>query len=1240
MVRARGRDHDPDGAADGAALAVAARGARDARRLPLADARLLRLLHRRPGAADLDRRRRGADRRDVAAASGPGRRPDRDRAARAGARRRGDRPARRGRLRARDRALRRRRLPLARGCCSSLGTIVLAVLFFSRSARPLLVRSRAAARPRCGSSGRCARSTRASTPSATTAGCSPASSRSTFALQAVRVLAIWATAKAVGIDLSPRIYYVMGPLFFLVLLVPFTLNGFAVREAFFVSFLGSSASIRRRGVRGRLPLLPRHGRAGAARAARSCSGRGCAAGPTADACLTPAPSSSPTTRCRGSSSASRASAATRRSSSTTARRDGTVERRPRALPRGAGDRAGEPRASPPAGTRACAVASGRYFLILNADAWMTEGCARAARRVRRRASARRRSSAPRLLNPNGTLQRSVRGFPTLWRLATEYLFLRKLAPRSRLLNAFYAGGFDHDEAREVECRDGRLHARAARGGRRRSARSTRPSSSSARRRTGATASAQAGWKVLFYPGAECVHVGGASHGGRCSARTCAGTCASSPSTAASARPSGRGGCCAASLRLRGRRLPRRARRGCTATRPRWLASGGVPELARADDAACGSRSRPASCSLPGGVVARALGLRGASATLAWALAVALRRARGRRSRSAPRSTPDARRCCSRPASSALRFARRAPRAPSGSRAAGGCSARARCSACCSGTSRARSAATASSTSRACASSSAFDSLSLDAVDEFADGGLHPGYAFPLWHGFLALVARVAFLDPADVVLHEASVLAPLALLVAYEAGFALFRRVGPAVAVVCAQVGARPRSRRPRRRVHGARAAGDGVAAAARPGRARARVRLRRRGRRAALLASTAAARARRSPSSTRPTRSSSGCRSPASSSCARSSRGTRRGGSRSALAALVVPGGRVPRAGCCRSCATRPRTPPAGRAASARFAQYAGPARRLLGRRATGSRRRSSAAPARSRSPRSLLRAARRARAAAALGRLRARRLARGRRGDARAAALRPVLGPRLALAVAPRGRLLAVRVRVRRRPRRARRRSCARSSCRLALAAGIALQLAYPGDFDYALERRRAGARRPGSPSSAASPRSCWRPARGGRRSSGRAARRCVAAALFVLPVAVHAAWNWSPSDARAPEPAHAGPRRGAARGRAEGDVVFSDLETSYRIAAEAPVYVAAAPPSHVADTEENRPYERRRTNMRVLPHRRPRDPAPRRRALARRRPASASTCVPQLDARLPRRPLHALRAPVAQVQYHRRA
>ena len=54
----------------------------------------------------------------------------------------------------------------------------------------------------------------------------------------------------------------------------------------------------------------------------------------------------------------------------------------------------------------------------------------------------------------------------------------------------------------------------------------------------------------------------------------------------------------------------------------------------------------------------------------------------------------------------------------------------------------------------------FGDLSLKAVGEFADGGLHPGYAFPLWHGFLALVAKVALVDPADVVLHEPTVLVP------------------------------------------------------------------------------------------------------------------------------------------------------------------------------------------------------------------------------------------------------------------------------------------------------------------------------------------------------------------------------------------------------------------------------------------------------------------------------------------------
>jgi uncharacterized protein (TIRG00374 family) len=59
----------------------------------------------------------------------------------------------------------------------------------------------------------------------------------TLGIQIARVIGIWMVGKAVGVDLSPRPYFVLGPLLFLVMLVPFTINGLAVREAFFVSFM-------------------------------------------------------------------------------------------------------------------------------------------------------------------------------------------------------------------------------------------------------------------------------------------------------------------------------------------------------------------------------------------------------------------------------------------------------------------------------------------------------------------------------------------------------------------------------------------------------------------------------------------------------------------------------------------------------------------------------------------------------------------------------------------------------------------------------------------------------------------------------------------------------------------------------------------------------------------------------------------------------------------------------------------
>lgn len=119
-----------------------------------------------------------------------------------------------------------------------LGTLLLAFVFLARSARPLLRR----AEPLLARA-RLAEPLRALYEGIHHYRGQPrllgAVLGVTLSVQAVRILAIWAAARAVGIELDARIYYVMGPLLFLVMLVPFTLNGLAVREAFFVSFLGS-----------------------------------------------------------------------------------------------------------------------------------------------------------------------------------------------------------------------------------------------------------------------------------------------------------------------------------------------------------------------------------------------------------------------------------------------------------------------------------------------------------------------------------------------------------------------------------------------------------------------------------------------------------------------------------------------------------------------------------------------------------------------------------------------------------------------------------------------------------------------------------------------------------------------------------------------------------------------------------------------------------------------------------------
>ncbi len=162
-----------------------------------------------------------------------------------------------------------------------------------------------------------------------------------------------------------------------------------------------------------------------------------------------------------------------------------------------------------AGMRA---ADGRYFFLLNSDAWVLGD---GLDRLIEFADARPQAAVigPKLLNTDGTLQRSARGEPTLWRLATEYLFIRKLAPGTRLLNPLYRGDFAHDRIEEVDWLYGpallvRREAADAVG------LFDEDFFMFSEEVDWMTRFRRAGWTVFFFPGAEVVHVGGASHGGQ------------------------------------------------------------------------------------------------------------------------------------------------------------------------------------------------------------------------------------------------------------------------------------------------------------------------------------------------------------------------------------------------------------------------------------------------------------------------------------------------------------------------------------------------------------------------------------------------------------------------------------------------------------------------------------------------------------------------------------------------------
>jgi len=467
---------------------------------------------------------------------------------------------------------------------------------------------------------------------------------------------------------------------------------------------------------------------------------------------------------------------------------------------------------------------------------------------------------------------------------------------------------------------------------------------------------------------------------------------------------------------------------------------------------------------------------------------------------------------------------------------------------------------------------AFGDLHVRSVDEFADGGLHPGYAFPLWHAFLALVGKLGGADPTQVVLHEPSAIAPVAFAVAYEAGLALFRSVWMGVATLVAAVSV------------AALAPGHGgsYALLAQPGTLDRYVLvpaaltlfflfLRHPGRALGLSLAAIGVEVLLVHTSTAvflgiPLVGFVLARALLARTDLRSAPG--------ALAALFVPAGLALAWLYPLVRETASHSPSTGELERS-LAKYADELHvdsldRYALRPEVVSRGGAVAVAALVLVPLAAL-AARQRWAALVLGGTIA------------------VLGIELLVWVFPH---FADAVSVSQARRLAGfvpiafalaggagvlARLVGPLVLPLALGAGIGLQLAFPGDFGPGLEE--------GGPAAAT-----WIAGAGavvavvvGRGLARRIESHdwVVAAAvlLFCLPVAVHGGLrHWSPASEEDTHALTPGLLEALRTDVPERSIVFSDLETSYRIAAYAPVYVAAAPPAHVADTAANRPYSRR--------------------------------------------------------------
>ena len=88
-----------------------------------------------------------------------------------------------------------------------------------------------------------------------------------------------------------------------------------------------------------------------------------------------------------------------------------------------------------------------------------------------------------------------------------------------------------------------------------------------------------------------------------------------------------------------------------------------------------------------------------------------------------------------------------------------------------------------------------------------------------------------------------------------------------------------------------------------------------------------------------------------------------------------------------------------------------------------------------------------------------------------------------------------------------------------------------------------------------------------------------------MFLAPVVAVGLSDWNPAPAPPASTLSPGLVQALRSNVPERAIVYSDQETSFRVAAYAPVYIAVAPPGHVAATVQNRPFERAADARRFL-------------------------------------------------------